>query len=202
LPNLEADRLIWQRNFGEAFMSIMQILMTADELLAMPRDGFRYELVRGELNRTSPTGGEQGAIAMFVSIAMGSFVIEKGLGLVFGAETGFKIAFDPDTVRAPDFAYVRRERIPESGIPKGFWIGAPDLAVEVISPGDIYGEVEEKVLEWLDAGTKMVIVVNPRRRTSTVYRSRNEVKILSEGDELSGEDVLPGFSCKVSSFFA
>lgn len=183
-------------------MSIVQTLMTADELLAMPGDGFRYELVKGELNRMSPAGGEHGAIVMFVSIALGRFVIEKDLGLVFGAETGFKIAVDPDTVRAPDFAFVSRERIPESGIPKGYWIGAPDLAVEVISPGGIYGEVEVKALEWLAAGTKMVIVVNPRRRTSTVYRSRNEVKILSDGDELSGEDVLPGFACKVPSFFA
>jgi Uma2 family endonuclease len=183
-------------------MSMVHTVMTADELLARPRDGFRYELVRGELIRMSPSGGEHGTIAAILTVIFGNFVIEKKLGLVFGAETGFKIAVDPDTVRAPDFAFVSRARIPESGIPKGYWIGAPDLAVEVISPGDIYGEVEDKVLEWLDAGTRMVIVVNPRRRTSTVYRSRNDVKILSEDGELSGEDVLPGFSCKVSAFFA
>ena len=183
-------------------MSMAQTLMTADELLAMPRDGFRYELVRGELIRMSPTGGEHGTIAARLTVIYGHFVIENKLGIMFGAETGFKIAVDPDTVRAPDFAFVSGERIPESGIPKGYWIGAPDLAVEVISPGDIYGEVEDKVLEWLDAGAKMVIVVNPRRRTSTVYRSRNDVKILSEDDELNGEDLLPGFACKVSDFFA
>lgn len=183
-------------------MSMVQTLMTADQLLAMPRDGFRYELVKGELIRMSPAGGEHGAIAAKLAIIFGAYVIENDLGLVFGAETGFKIAVDPDTVRAPDFAFVNRARIPESGIPTGYWIGAPDLAVEVISPGDIYGEVEDKVLEWLDAGARMVIVVNPRRRTSTVYRSRHEVKILSEADELNGEDVLPGFACKVSAFFA
>lgn len=183
-------------------MSSVQTFITADELLAMPRDGFRYELVKGELIRMSPTGGEHGIIAARLTVIFGHFIFEKKLGLVFGAETGFKIAFDPDTVRAPDFAYVSHQRIPDSGIPKGFWVGAPDLAVEVISPGDIYGEVEDKVLQWLDAGARMVIVVNPRRRTSTVYRSRTDVKILSENDELSGEDVLPGFSCKVSDFFA
>jgi Uma2 family endonuclease len=183
-------------------MSVMQTLMTADELLAMPRDDFRYELVKGELIRRSPTGGEHGTIAAILTVIVGHFVIERKLGLVFGAETGFKIAFDPDTVRAPDFAFVSRERIPESGIPKGYWIGAPDLAVEVVSPGDIYGEVEDKVLEWLDAGARMVIVVNPRRRTSAAYRSRSDVKILTENEELNGEDVLPGFACKVSDFFA
>lgn len=182
-------------------MSIAQTLMTADELLAMPRDNARYELVKGELIRISPNGGEHGTIAAVLTVIMGHFVREKKLGLVFGAETGFKIAFDPDTVRAPDFAFVSRERIPESGIPKGYWGGAPDLAVEVVSPGDIYGEIEDKVLEWLDAGTRMVIIVNPRRRSSTVYRSRTDVKILSENDELSGEDVLPDFVCKVSDFF-
>jgi Uma2 family endonuclease len=183
-------------------MSMVQTLMTADELLAMPRDGHRYELVKGELIRMSPTGGEHGTIAATLTVIFGYYIKGNGLGLVFGAETGFKIAADPDTVRAPDFAYVSRERIPESGIPKGYWIGSPDLAVEVISPGDIYGEVEEKVIEWLDAGTRMVIVVNPRRRTATVYRSRKNVKILADADELSGEDVLPGFSCQVSQFFA
>jgi Uma2 family endonuclease len=183
-------------------MSSVQAFLTADELLAMPKDGFRYEPVKGELIRTSPTGGEHGTIAARLTVMVGHFTFEKKLGLVSGAETGFKIALDPDTVRAPDFAYVSRQRIPQSGIPKGFWVGAPDLAVEVVSPGDMYGEVEAKVLQWLDAGARMVIVVNPRRRTSTVYRSPTDVKILSEDDALSGEDGLPGFSCKVSDFFA
>jgi Uma2 family endonuclease len=181
---------------------MVQSLMTADEMLAMPRDGYRYELVRGELKRMPPTGGEHGVTVMSIAVPISQYVKEKKLGIVFGAETGFKIAVDPDTVRAPDFAFVSRERIPESGIPKGYWIGAPNLAVEVISPGDIYGEVEEKVIEWLDAGTRMIIVVNPRHRTATVNRSRNNVKILSDSNELSGEDVLPGFSCQVSQFFA
>src|ERR1051325_8742265 len=183
-------------------MSTTQTLMTADELLAMPKDGYRYELVKGELIRTAPAGGEHGAIAASLTVIFGHYIKGNNLDLMFGAETGFKIAVDPDTVRAPDFAFVSRERIPEDGVPKGYWVGAPDLAVEVVSPGDVYGEVEEKVIEWLDAGTRMVIVVNPRRRPATVYRSRSNVKILSDSDELSGEDVLPGFSCLVSQFFA
>ncbi|HEX8353452.1 MAG TPA: Uma2 family endonuclease, partial [Pyrinomonadaceae bacterium] len=109
---------------------------TASELFVMPHDGSRYELVKGELRKMSPSGSEHGAIIINISVLLAQHVKSKKLGVCFGAETGFKIAADPDTVRAPDVAFVRRERIPESGIPKKFWPGAPDLAVEVLSPGD------------------------------------------------------------------
>jgi Uma2 family endonuclease len=95
--------------------------------------------------------------------------------VVFAAGTGFKVASDPDTVRAPDLAFIRRKRIPEAGLPRGLWPGDPDLAVEVIFPGDTYTEVEEKVNDWLDAGTRMVLVLNPHNRTTTVYRSHTDV---------------------------
>lgn len=144
--------------------------MTADELLRMPDDGYRYELVKGELRGMPPAGGEHGKIALKFGSRLLNYVEANNLGVVFAAETGFKIASNPDTVRAPDAAFVRLDRLPETGLPKGYWPGAPDLAVEVISPGDIYGEVEEKVNEWLDAGTRMVIVANPRNRTLKVYR--------------------------------
>jgi Uma2 family endonuclease len=124
------------------------------------------------------------------------------LGVVFGAETGFRLASNPDTVRAPDLAFVRRERIPAGGIPREFWTGAPDLAVEVISPSDRYTEVEEKVQDWLSAGTHMVVVVNPRTRAVTVYRAPTEVTRLTESDLFSGGDLLPGFTCRVSEFFS
>ena len=91
------------------------------------------------------------------------------LGRVYAAETGFRLALDPDTVRAPDVAFVRQERIEEVGKVEGYWPGAPDLAVEVISPGDLYTEVEEKVFTWLEGGTRLVIVVDPRRRTAAVF---------------------------------
>jgi len=125
-----------------------------------------------------------------------------GLGVVFSADTGFKIAADPDTVRAPDVAFVRRERIPASGIPKEFWPGAPDVAVEVISLSDTYTEVEEKVVEWLAAGMCMVVVVNSRTRTVTVYYSPTEVTRLTASDVLTGGEILPGFACRVSELFA
>ncbi len=174
---------------------------TASELFEMPHDGFRYELVKGELRKMSPSGSEHGAIIVNITVLLGQHVKSNKLGVCFGAETGFKIASDPDTVRAPDVAFISRERIPESGITKKFWPGAPDLAVEVLSPGDTYTEVDEKVEDWLESGARAVWVVNPKRRSVSVYRSMTDVKRLSEGDELDGGDVVPGFRCKVSEIF-
>ena len=174
---------------------------TASELLAMPDDGFRYELVRGELRKMSPSGSEHGAIIVNVTLLLGQYVKAKELGVCFGAETGFQIASDPDTVRAPDVAFIRRERVPESGIPKKFWPGAPDLAVEVLSPGDTRGEVDEKIEDWLEAGSRAVWVIDPKRRSVSVYRPMTDVTRLSESDELDGGDVVPGFRCKVSEIF-
>jgi Uma2 family endonuclease len=182
-------------------MSVTKALMTADELLLMRDDGYRYELIKGELVRMAPAGGEHGVVSLNITIPLGSYVKANNLGVVFAAETGFKLASDPDTVRAPDVSFVRRDRIPESGLPKGYWPGPPDLAVEVISPGDTYTEVEEKVYEWIDAGARMVIVAKARNRTLKVYRSRTDVKVLTESDELTGEDVVTGFSCKISDLF-
>jgi Uma2 family endonuclease len=182
-------------------MSATPTLATADELFVMPDDGFRYELVKGELRRMPPAGSEHGAVAVNIAVVIAPFVKAHSLGVVFGAETGFKIASDPDTVRAPDLAFVRRTRIPEEGIPRGFWPGAPDLAVEVISPGDTYTEVEEKVNDWLNAGTRMVLVLNPRTRTVTVYTSHTDVVRLTESDTLDGGEFLPGFTCRVTELF-
>ena len=174
---------------------------TANELFEMPHDGFRYELVKGELRKMSPSGSEHGAIVINITLLLGSYVKANRLGVCFGAETGFKIASDPDTVRAPDMAFIRRERIPEGGITKKFWPGAPDLAVEVLSPGDTRAEVAEKVEDWLQAGALAVWVINPRRRSVSVHCSTTDVTHLSEADELDGGGVVPGFRCKVSEIF-
>ena len=182
-------------------MSTTLQTFTAEELFRMPEDGFRYELVEGELRKMSPSGSEHAAIIGRLTVRLGQHVEANNLGLYFGAEAGFKIASDPDTVRAPDLAFVSRERVPESGIPKNFWPGAPDLAVEVVSPGDTFNEVEEKVEQWLAAGTREVWIVNPRKRSVSVYRSMTDVTRLSESDELDGGEVVPGFRCKVSEIF-
>jgi Uma2 family endonuclease len=175
--------------------------MTADELLKLPRGRFRYELVKGELITMSPSGSEHGAIVVNLTVLVGQHVKANHLGIVFGAETGFKIADNPDTVLAPGVAFISRERIPESGVPKKYWPGAPDLAVEVLSPGDTAHEVEEKVGRWLAAGVRLVWTVNPRRKSVTAHRAPNDASTLSENDELDGEEVLPGFRCRVSEIF-
>jgi len=175
--------------------------LTADELLKMPEDGFRYELVRGELKRMVPAGNEHGKLAMELGGALFQHVKINKLGTVYAAETGFKLSSDPDTVRAPDVAFVSAKRTSESGEPKGYWPGAPDLAVEVVSPEDVYTEVEEKVLEWLEAGTRMVIVVNPRKRAVTLYRSLSDIVVLTNDDTLDGGDVIPGWKLALQDLF-
>jgi Uma2 family endonuclease len=183
-------------------MDVVRRQATADELLRMPDDGFRYELVRGELRRMTPAGSEHGRIAMSFSWRLAQHVQENRLGAVYAAETGFVLARNPDTVRAPDVAFVNRERLEEAGETEGYWPGAPDLAVEVISPGDLYAEVEEKVFDWLNAGTKMVAVVNPRKRSVTVCKSPTDIAVLTEADVLDGGDVVPGFELVVREIFA
>jgi Uma2 family endonuclease len=182
-------------------MSTATELLTADELMRKRHDGYRYELVKGELIKEPPAGNILGKRAMRLGWRLARHVESNDLGVVFAAETGFRLATDPDTVRAPDVAFVTRTRIEEAGEFEGFWPGAPDLAIEVISPGDSYTEVEEKVQEYLNAEARAVWVVDPRRRTITVYRSLNEITILTENDELDGEDIIPGFSCRVAEVF-
>ncbi|HEX8191240.1 MAG TPA: Uma2 family endonuclease [Pyrinomonadaceae bacterium] len=174
---------------------------TASELFEMPDDGFRYELVKGELRKMSPSGWEHGLVVVNATLLLAQHVKTNNLGACSGAETGFKIASNPDTVRAPDLAFVSRERIPEGDAPKNFLAVAPDLVVEVLSPGDTYTEVEEKVEEWLAAGVRAAWVLNPKRRGVTVYRSLTDVTRLSEGDVLEGGEVVPGFRCRVSEIF-
>lgn len=184
-------------------MTLTTQLITAEELLRMPDDGFRYELVKGELRKMAPASHQHGRIAMLISVSLGHHILTRKLGMVYAAETGFTIARNPDTVRAPDFSFIRQEVIEKFGEPdEAYWPGAPDLVVEVISPGDTYTEVEEKVFNWLEAGTRMVSVINPRKKAVTVYRSLNDVKVLTENDTLDGADVVPGWQMAVKDLFA
>ena len=175
-------------------------LVTAEELIEMPDDGYRYELIRGELIRMAPPGFRHGRMALHLARHLANHAEAQNLG-VATAETGFTLGTDPDTVRAPDASFISRERLDEIGETDGYWPGAPDLAVEVISPNDRYTDVEAKVSEWLDAGTRMVIVVNPRRRSVRVHHSPTEVVDLVEGDTIDGGDVVPGWSMAVSGLF-
>lgn len=183
-------------------MDVVRQQVGAEELLHIPDDGFRYELVRGELRRTTPAGSLHGRIAVRIGWRLARHVEENRLGTVYAAETGFKLSTNPDTVRAPDVAFVGRARVEAIGEVEGFWPEAPELAVEVISPGDCYADVEEKVFDWLDAGTKMVVVINPRQRSATVYKSPTDIAALAEADVLDGGDVVPGFELAIREIFA
>jgi Uma2 family endonuclease len=137
-----------------------------------------------------------------IHVSLAVHVLAHRLGRVFAAETGFLLRTDPDTVRAPDVAFVRRERVLAVGRQPAYWPGAPDLAIEVVSPGDRPREVSENVATWLRYGTRMVVVVDPRRRTVAVHRPDQPVRMLSEADTLTGEDVVPGWSLPVRRLFA
>ena len=171
--------------------------MTAEELLHASFPDKRAELVRGRLVVREPAGDRHGRVAMNLTLRLGAHVEGAELGQLFAAETGFTLFRAPDTVRAPDVAFIRRERLPEATT--GFLQIAPDLAVEVLSPGDRAGEVLGKVGDWLEAGTRLVWVIDPERRVARVYRTDGTASSLTEGESLAGEDVVPGFACLLGS---
>lgn len=182
-------------------MAVSQHLMTAEMLLRLPDAHQRHELIAGELRTMAPSGAEHGKLTITVGSELRTFVLAHQIGEVFGAKTGFLLEADTDTARAPDGAFVSRERAQAAGRMTGYWPGAPDLAIEVISPNDLYTEVEEKVAMWLAHDTRMVIVVNPRGRTVAAHRSATEVRHLTADDVLDGEDVVPGWSVPVKELF-
>jgi len=175
-------------------------VVTADELLMMPDRGVRRELVRGEVREMAPPGEEHADVATEFAWFLGNHVRGHGLGKVY-VELGFRIASDPDTVLIPDVSFVCADRIAPGPPNRGYRSGAPDLAVEVLSPNDSAEEVEEKVLSWLLAGCRMVVVVNPRIRSATVYRSFKDVTVLRQNDSLDGGDVVPGWTLPLRELF-
>ena len=174
--------------------------LTADDLLAMG-DNCRCELVNGELAPMSPSGYAASYIGVHIAILVGGFVEAHGLGTVTMADAGYRLRRNPDTVRAPDFAFVARGRITAEMDQTKYLDLAPDLVVEVVSPGDLASEVTAKVLEYLEAGVRLVLVVYPKPRSAAVYRPGLGAQLLREGDLFSAEDVLPGFACAVADLF-
>ena len=173
--------------------------MTADELLYMRDDGFRYELVRGELRKMPFASRLHGIYAMSIGTSLGLHVKANRLGETYAAGTGFELS--PDHVRAPDASFVRAKRADAVSDADGFFPGPPDLAVEVVSPDDLYMDVEEKIADWLDAGTPAVVVANPSGRKVEIRRSTKDVVILNEGDVLEVQDVVPGWRMAVAEIF-
>ena len=174
-------------------------LMTADELLLLPPDaGKNYELVKGELVTMSPAGGDHGDIADIIYVSLGHYVRTHRLGRTYTSDTGFITTRNPDTVRQPDASFVTASRVVKTAKYIPF---APDLVVEVISPNDSYAEVEEKVDEYIAAGSRMVIVVNPRNRTALVGTVRGIARLTID-DTIDGGDVVPGWSLPMRELFA
>ena len=183
-------------------MRTLKKLFTAEELLCLPTTGRRLELVKGKVYEMAPAGGPHGYIAMNIGALINVHVRANGLGRVFAAETGFILHRAPDTVRAPDAAFISYDRLGEEAIPDGYLAVAPDLVVEVVSPGDTRRGVREKVEEWLRAGVRLVWVIDPVTRSADVYRSLDDVSHLSEDAVLDGQDVVPGFACRLGELFA
>jgi Uma2 family endonuclease len=172
--------------------------ISADELRRNPPQG-RCELVRGELRMMSPSNSRHGWVVVNVTVPLASFVREHKLGVVFGAETGFLIKQNPDTVRAPDVSFVRAERI-DDDLPETFFPGAPDLAVEVLSPNDSASEVHEKAEDWLQAGCQDVWLIDPRRKNASTC-SLADNALLHRSIDILTSGVLPGFELSVAQLF-
>ncbi len=163
--------------------------------------GKRYELVRGELQETPPAGGYHGNVAFTIASIIGAYIRGKDLGVGFTAETGFVTRRAPDSVRAPDVAFVSKERLAGGRAPDGFVQTAPDLAVEVVSPNDSASAIDAKVNEYFDAGASLVWVVYPGTRSVTVHLSPGENWTLNEEAVLDGEPVFEDFHVPVSELF-
>ena len=172
-------------------------LLTAEDLERLGSD-CRCELIDGVLVEMPPVGGPHGRITATLVVLL--HPVASRLGRLY-TELGCILRRNPDRVRAPDLAFVRRERIPAEGEPRGFWEIAPDLVVEVISPNDTPAEIQLKVREWIEAGVRLVWVVYPDSRTMTVVRSLLDREELAADDILDGGDVLPGFACRVADLF-
>jgi Uma2 family endonuclease len=173
-------------------------LLAAEEFWELPSSRWS-ELIDGVVVETSPPGGEHGRTQAKTGHVLFR-AEESGVGYVIGA-IGFILRRNPDLVRAPDVGFVRREHVPSTGFPKAFWEGAPDLAVEVVSPGDRPGEIQTKIREWLEAGSRQVWCVYPDTHTVQVVRSLQDRVTLKADDTLDGGDAVPGFSCRVSELF-
>ena len=180
-------------------MSYSARLVTADELERMPDDDFRYELVRGRLIRMSPVAPQHGDVTATIISLLVTYVRTHSLGRVW-TKVGFRLFHDPDTVLAPDVAFVRDDRLPAPDA-AGFYRGAPDLAIEVLSPDDRPGDVRRKVRDYLSAGTPMVVIVDPAARMATVHVRRATPRGLGETDTLDLDPIVSGFSASVGSLF-
>lgn len=174
--------------------------MTIEEFAAIDEPG-RFDLIRGEVFSMPPAGGEHGAINSKLNRRIGIFVEEHGLGETYTPDTGFILSRSPDTILSPDFSFVRQENVLPREDQRGFLEIAPDLVIEVLSPSDTLSDATTKVMEYLDAGVRLVWLADPADHTVTVYTPDRRARVYREDDHIDGGDVLPGFSIAVADIF-
>jgi len=175
--------------------------MTADELWELEDDGWRHELIRGELVSMPPTGEEHASLMVVLSIELGGFIRRNGLGRAVSGDPGIFVSRDPDVVLAPDFAFTRRERLASEQPLPGFVTIVPDLVVEILSPSERAGHINAKIQEYIAAGVQLLWLVDPPHRSITVYSADEPPRFLAESDVIDGGDVLPGFEIRVGELF-
>jgi Uma2 family endonuclease len=174
-------------------------LVTAEELEKFPDDDYRYELVEGRVIRMSPVGFEHGRLVVRLGALLLRHVQNLSLGEVV-TEVGFKLSSNPDTVRGPDLAFISQSRIPSREL-RGFWNGAPDLVIEVLSPDDRAAEIQAKVEQYLERGVTVVVVVDPDDHSVTIYRASAALTLTGADDLLDLDDVVGGFVCSLQEIF-
>jgi Uma2 family endonuclease len=184
-------------------MSTAARLITADDLFRMSEEETRWcELIDGEIVRMSPPGALHGVVAAHLTRILGSYVHDRRLGVLAASETGFIVSRNPDTVLAPDGAFISGSRLEVTGLPRTYYPEAPSLVFEVVSPRDTVSEAGEKMRRWIRAGVELAWLIDPVGRTVTIYRSSDDIRVLTHRDKLTGEDVVPGFECDIADLFA
>ena len=176
--------------------------ITVEEFLYWPDDGLRHELVMGEVTNVSPGSSRHGFVISRLNRLIEVFVEQHKLGAVFGAETGFVLARNPDTVLAPDVAFVRRARLAVTRLSDSFFEGPPDLAVEVMSPSDSRPQAEKKAKQWLEHGAREVWIVNPKSKSISVLSHDHDPQVCAAADQFSASEILSGLTFAVRDLFA
>ena len=184
-----------------AAQRIPQHLYSAEDFAAMPRDGWRAELIEGEVVTMPAAFTDHGATASRLDILVGGYILTHNLGVTYGAETGFLVARNPDTVRAPDWAFIRQERVQPAAMAAFWGTVIPDVVAEVVSSGDRQREIDAKVQEWLSAGVQLVWVLYPQTRTIVVRVAGQPEVLLSDGEALTGGAIIPGLAMPVATIF-
>jgi Uma2 family endonuclease len=177
-------------------------LMTAEELMQLPDDDLRHELINGELITMPLPRLPHGRVAMRLGAALAQFIWDHDLGEAYITDVGFQLTWNPDTVVGPDISFISKERVERAGDVEGYWQGPPDLAVEVFSPGYRPGKVSKRISRLFNFGTKQVWIVDLKHREVRVYRSESDITRFSGSDYLEAPDLFPGFRSSLDTIFS